>query len=98
MLSAGWSARCPRAFLGVESSHVAAFAQDRGLGILAAGNLLAFMGDALEQLRREPERETTISLAVAMRAGKAVPGVHQQIGPLGQQRRPVLVAYHEAAG
>src|SRR3954466_10869401 len=26
------------------TTHVAAFAQDRGLGILAAGNLLAFMG------------------------------------------------------
>src|SRR5690242_11559275 len=26
------------------TTHVAAFAQDRGVGILAAGNLLAFMG------------------------------------------------------
>src|SRR3954471_15693126 len=55
-LSLGEAARTPRFWLllaiyaicGLDdffvTTHVAAFAQDRGLGILAAGNLLAFMG------------------------------------------------------
>jgi predicted MFS family arabinose efflux permease len=55
-LSVGEAARTPRFWLllaiyaicGLDdffvTTHVAAFAQDRGLGILAAGNLLAFMG------------------------------------------------------
>ena len=56
------------------------------------------MGDALEQLRREPEREATVTLAMPVRAGEAVPGIHQQIRTLGQKRRAMLVAHHEAAG
>jgi predicted MFS family arabinose efflux permease len=55
-LSLGEAAHTPRFWLllaiyamcGLDdffvTTHVAAFAQDRGLGILAAGNLLAFMG------------------------------------------------------
>jgi predicted MFS family arabinose efflux permease len=55
-LSLGEAARTPRFWLllaiyaicGLDdffvTTHVTAFAQDRGLGILAAGNLLAFMG------------------------------------------------------
>jgi predicted MFS family arabinose efflux permease len=55
-LSLGEAARTPRFWLllaiyaicGLDdffvTTHVVAFAQDRGLGILAAGNLLAFMG------------------------------------------------------
>jgi predicted MFS family arabinose efflux permease len=55
-LSLGEAARTPRFWLllaiyaicGLDdffvTTHVTAFAQDRGLGVLAAGNLLAFMG------------------------------------------------------
>jgi predicted MFS family arabinose efflux permease len=66
-LSLGEAARTPRFWLllaiyaicGLDdffvTTHVAAFAQDRGLGILAAGNLLAFMG-LTGQCGRRPRR------------------------------------------
>src|ERR1051325_11154730 len=56
------------------------------------------MRNALEQLGCEPEGEAAIACAMAMRARKAVPGIDEQVGSLGQQRRAMPVVHHEGPG